>query len=395
MLVLCATSMSAQSFNNWRGPTRNGHYPDRGLLKQWPESGPKKLWVYENLGIGFSSPVIANGKIYVTGMEGDMGYVYILSLRGVLEKKYPYGREDTGNYPGARSTPTIAGNLMYMVASQGEFVCMDLNTGKKKWAVNLFRDLDGINIRWGFTENIVIDGDLVFISPGGQKHNIVALNRHTGSVVWANDDKDGLSAYCSPLIINHNGRKMLITMMARDIVALDVNTGKLIWSFPYANQRNIHPNTPIYHRGELYVFSGYGMGGYKLRISPDGKTVTQIWENKLLDNQMGGVVLMDGFIYGAGDRNRRWFGVNWNTGEVVSESREIDKGTVIAADGLMYAYTERGELALLKPNKGKIDVVSKTNITHGNNQHWAHLVIHNGVLYVRRGNALMAYNIRN
>jgi outer membrane protein assembly factor BamB len=395
MLVISASSISAQSFNNWRGPVRDGHYPDKGLLKQWPESGPEMLWVYENLGIGFSSPVVANGKIYVTGMEGDMGYIYILSSKGVLENKFPYGKEDTGNYPGARSTPTIAGNLMYMAASQGEFVCMDLNTGSKKWSVNLFNDLDGINIRWGFTENIVIDGDMVFISPGGKKHNIVALNRHTGAIIWANDEKDGLSAYCSPLIINHNGRKMLITMMARDVVALETTTGKLIWSYPYANQRNIHPNTPVYHQGDLFVFSGYGMGGYKLRISSDGNSVTQVWENKLLDNQLGGVVLIDGFIYGAGDRNRRWFGVSWETGDVVSESREIDKGTVIAADGMMYAYTERGELALLKPDKGRFEITGKTNITHGKNQHWAHLVINNGILYVRHGNAIMAYNIRN
>lgn len=395
MLVLFTSGISAQSFNNWRGPARDGHYPEKNLLKQWPESGPKMLWVYENLGIGFSSPVIANGKIYVTGMEGDMGYVYILSEKGVLEKKYPYGKEDTGNYPGARSTPAIAGNLMYMAASQGEFVCMDLNTGKNKWKVNLFSDLDGKNVRWGLTENIVIDGDLVFVSPGGVKHNIVALNRHTGAVVWTNDEKDAVSAYCSPLIINHNGRKMLITMMARDVVALETSTGKLIWSFPYANQRNIHPNTPIYHKGDLYVFSGYAMGGYKLRISTDGKSVKQVWENKLLDNQLGGVVLIDGFVYGAGDRNRRWFGVSWETGEVVSEFREIDKGTVIAADGMLYAYTERGELALLKPDKGKFELVSKTSVTHGNNQHWAHLVINNGILYVRHGNALMAYLIRN
>lgn len=395
VVSLTASAISAQSFNNWRGPARDGHYPDKNLLKVWPENGPKLLWVYENLGIGFSSPVIANGKVYVTGMEGDMGFVYIFSDKGVFEKKFAYGKEDTGGFPGTRSTPTIVGNLMYIAASQGEFVCMDLNTGKKIWSVNIFGELDGRNIRFGFTENIIIDGDLIFVSPGGKKHNIVALNRHTGAVVWANEVKHETSAYNSPLLINHNGRKMLVAMMAQNVVALETTTGKLIWSFPYANQHSVHPNTPLYHNGDIYVFSGYGMGGYKLRISPDGNNITQVWENKMLDNQLGGVVLIDGFIYGAGDRNRRWFGVNWQTGEVVSETRQIDKGTIITADGMMYAYTERGELALLRPNKGQIEVVSKTNITHGSNQHWAHLVISNGVLYVRHGNALIAYDIRS
>jgi len=393
--VFSANGISAQSFNNWRGPDRDGQYPDKGLLKQWTESGPELLWVYEDLGIGFSSPVVANGKVYVTGMEGDMGYVYILSNKGVFEKKYPYGKEDTGNYPGARSTPTIIGNLMYMAGSQGDLVCMDLNTGQKKWSKGLFTDFDGSNIRWGFTENMLIEGDILYVSPGGKKHNIIALNRHTGNLVWSNDEKDASSSYCSPLIIDHNGKRILVTMMHSNVVALDAANGKFLWSFPHANRHNIHPNTPIYHEGDLYVFSGYGLGGFKLRISPDGKSVTQVWENQLLDNQMGGVVLIDGYIYGSGDRNRRWFVLNWATGEVTFESRDIDKGTIIAADGMMYAYTERGELALLKPANGKFDVVSKINITHGNNQHWAHLVINNGVLYVRHGNAIMAYSIRN
>lgn len=396
LLFVCLSvwGITAQSFNNWRGPARDGQYPDRNLLKQWPEAGPTLLWVNEKLGIGFSSPVFANGKIYVTGMEGDMGYVYILSNRGELERKFPYGKEDTGNYPGVRSTPTIIGNLMYMVSSQGKLVCMNLTNGEIRWSKNLFTDFDGTNIRWGFTENMVIDGDLLYVSPGGTKHNIVALNRHTGALVWSNSSKDGVSAYCSPLMIQHHGRKMLVTMMQHHVVALDAANGNLLWSFPYANQRSIHPNTPLYHDGELFVFSGYGMGGYKLRISRDGRSVTQVWENKLLDNQLGGVVLMDGHIFGSGDRNRRWFGVNWETGQVTFESREIDKGTIIAADGMMFAYTERGELALLRPTDGKFEVVSKTMITHGSNQHWAHIVINNGILYVRRGNALMAFNIR-
>lgn len=391
---LTVSTAAAQLFNTWRGPARDGHYSEKGLLKQWPENGPALLWVYENLGIGFSSPVVANGKVYVTGMEDDMGFVYILSNKGVLEKKYPYGKEDKGQFPGTRSTPTIIGNLMYIAASQGDLVCMDLNTGQKVWSKSLFSDLDGANITWGFTENMIIDGDVIYVSPGGKKHNIVALNRKNGDIIWSNDDKDGLSAYGSPLIINHHGKKILVSMMANNVIALDASNGKLLWSFPYANRYSVHPNTPIYKDGELYFFSGYGMGGYKVRISNDGKSITQVWENKQLDNQLGGVVLIDGFIYGAGDRNRRWFGVNWETGEVVSETRGIDKGTIIAADGLMYAYTERGELALLKPNKGEIEVISKINITHGSNQHWAHLVINNGVLYVRHGNAIMAYNIR-
>jgi outer membrane protein assembly factor BamB len=389
-----AQNVLAQNNNNWRGPERDGHYPQSNLLKSWPQNGPRMIWAMEDLGKGFTSPVLSNGKIYVTGMEGDMGYVYILNEKGQLERKYPYGKEIAASYPGTRSTPTIIDNLMYVATGEGELICLDLNNGQKKWSKGLFSDFDGSNLRWGFTENLVIDEDILYATPGGRKYNVVALNRHTGNMVWSSQGKGGLSAYCSPLLINHRGKKMLVTLMQNDVIGLDPKTGKLLWSHPYSNNRSIHPNTPIYHNGDLYVFSGYGKGGYMLRINADGNSVSKVWENDRLDPKTGGAVLVDGYLYGGGDRNRRWFGVNWRTGEVVQEVRDIDTGTVIAADGLLYAYTERGELALLEPRAGNLRVVSQTRVELGSDQHWAHLVISNGILYVRHGNALMAYDIR-
>jgi outer membrane protein assembly factor BamB len=380
--------------NNWRGPFRDGHYHESNLLKVWPDKGPRMVWSLENLGRGFTSPVLSNGKIYITGMEGNMGYVYILSEKGELQRKFPYGKEISASYPGTRSTPTIINNLMYVATGEGELVCLDLNTGQKKWTKGLFSDFDGSNIRWGFTENLVIDEDVLYVSPGGRKHNVVALNRHTGGLLWASPGKGGLSAYGSPLLFNHKGKKILVAMMAKNIIALDANSGSLLWSYPYKNQHDIYPNTPIYHDGDLYVFSGYGKGGYKLRISDKGNSVVKVWENDKLDPKTGGAVLVDGYLYGSGDRNRRWFGVDWNTGAIVHEVRNIDVGTVLAADGMLYVYTERGELALIEPKAGNFRVVSQTRVELGSDQHWAHLVINNGILYVRHGNALMAYDIK-
>jgi outer membrane protein assembly factor BamB len=385
----------SQSFNSWRGPNRDGHYPDVNLLKSWPANGPKMVWAYENLGLGFSSPVVVDDKIYVTGLEGENGFVYVLSDMGVFQRKFLYGKDFSSSYPGARSTPVIAGNLLYMATGHGELVCVNIITGQRIWSKDLFRDFDGSNLRWGFTENMVLDGDVIYVSPGGKRHNIVALNRNTGDVIWSSPAKGTLSSYGSPLLINHGGKKILVGHMTDHVVGINAANGNMLWSYPFTNRWSVHPNTPIFHNGELYVLSGYGTGGVKLRLSADGTSVSSAWENDWLDPKTGGAVLLDGFVYGSGDRNRRWFGVNWSTGEVVSESRDIDTGTVIAADGMLYAYTERGELALLKPDRGNLSVAGQTRIELGSDQHWAHLVINNGILYVRRGNALMAYNIRN
>jgi outer membrane protein assembly factor BamB len=394
LLLIFLVNASAQTSWNWRGPERMGIYHEKGLMQEWPAGGPEMLWAYEKLGKGFSSPVIANGKIYITGMEEETGFVYILSMNGSLENKFPIGPEHPGDgYPGSRSAPAVIDGLIYAVSSQGYMVCMDDN-GKVKWQRRLFSDFDGVNIRWGYTENLLVAGDTIYCAPGGTKHNIVALNRHDGRLIWASPGSGGTSAYCSPLLIDHNGRKLLVTMMQNDIVGLDANTGKFLWSYPHKNRWDVHPNTPVYHDGGIYAFSGYGKGGVKLKLNGPGDKITEAWINEDLDNQIGGTVLVDGYIYGAGDRNRFWLAVDWETGETVSSMRDIAKGTVIYADGRLYSYSERGELALLEPASGEIIIRGMTNVTLGSDQHWAHLVIHNGILYVRHGNALMAYNIK-
>lgn len=393
VLLLSPTCLNAQVVQNWRGPERMGIYHEKGLLQEWPAAGPEMVWAYEQLGEGFTSPVIRGGMIFITGMEERRGYLYVLSMNGALERKFPYGEEYYRSYPGSRSTPAIVGNHAYIVTGHGMLACMDHTSGNTVWQIDLFNDLDGSNIRWGFTENLLISGDTLFCTPGGNKYNVVALNRHNGEVIWASPGTGGLSSYCSPLLINHNGRRILVTMMQRNIVGVDATTGETLWTHPHANFRNIHPNTPIYHEGSIYAFSGYGMGGVKLRLNMAGDGVTELWFNDDLDNQLGGTVLVDGYIYGSGDRNRFWFCVDWETGETVYRSRDIDKGTVIWADGRLYCYTERGELAIMEPTPEGFIIRGQTSIKLGSAQHWAHLVIDNGILYVRHGNALMAYNI--
>ncbi len=395
LLLISLTFLNARTVNNWRGPDRMGIYHETGLLQEWPAEGPDMVWAYEQLGEGFTSPVIDGGKIFITGMEERTGHLYVLSMEGTLEQKFPYGEEYYQSYPGSRSTPAIAGNHAYIVSGHGVLVCMDHTNGNIVWQIDLFNDFDGSNIRWGFTENLLLSGDTLYCTPGGSNYNIAALNRHNGEVIWASRGSRGLSSYCSPLLVNHNGRRILVTMMQRHIVGVDATSGETLWTHPHANFRNIHPNTPIYHDGYIYAFSGYGMGGGKIRLNHAGDDVSEIWFNKDLDNQLGGTVLVDGYIYGSGDRNRFWFCVDWETGETVYRSRDIGKGTVIWADGRLYCYTERGELALLEPGPDGFIIRGQTEITLGSAQHWAHLVIDNGILYVRHGNALMAYDISN
>ena len=391
LVAAMATGM-AQVMPNWRGENRQGIYNETGLLQQWPEGGPEMVWAFENLGKGFSSPVLANERIYLTGKEDGTGYVYILTTDGRLENRFAYGPEFHGEgYPGSRNSPAVVDNMIYLLSSEGLLVCMD-HSGNIIWSRDLFDEFDGRNIRWGLTENLLIDGDRIFCAPGGRKYNIVALNRHNGEIIWASEGTGEVSAYCSPLLVDHYGRELLITHMKDNIVALDAGSGRLMWSYSHRNRWNVHPNTPVYHQGSIYAFSGYRQGGVKLKINSVGDDVTAEWTNDM-DNQMGGAVLVDGRLYGSGQNNRFWLSVDWETGETLYRYRDIAKGTVIWADGRLYCYSERGELALLEPSDNGFISRGKTNISLGSDQHWAHLVIGNGILYVRRGNALMAFNV--
>ncbi|NJK84774.1 MAG: PQQ-binding-like beta-propeller repeat protein [Bacteroidales bacterium] len=391
-LMVC--SVYSQESTKWRGPNANGIYPETGLMKQWPAEGPKMLWNTSGLGQGYSSPVFADGKIFVSGALENTGYIFVMDEAGKIIAKYSYGEEFVESYPGSRSSPTIAGNLLYMLSGIGKLVCMDIANGQIKWEKDVFKEFDGANIRWGITETLLVEGDKIFCAPGGTKNNVIALNRFTGELIWSCAGKGEVSAYCSPILVKLPKRDLLVTMMANHILGIDAKTGTLLWSYPQTNRWSVHANTPIFSDGSLYCFSGYGQGGVKLKLNEDGTHGVKEWFNSSLDSRMGGAVLMDGYIYGSGDNNRQWFCIDWKTGENKYASSDFGKGVVVAADGMLFCYSENGEIALVEANSAAFKILGRMKITLGSDQHWAHPVIKNGILYVRHGDTLMAYKIK-
>ncbi len=384
----------SQEPTRWRGPEANGNYPDKGLLKQWPQDGPEILWSFEELGQGHSSPSISGGYIYIPTMFQDKGYIFKLNMDGKLIWKVEYGTEFTESYPGARASATIAGDLLYILSGMGKLVCMNTADGKVVWNKDVFRDFDGLNIRWGLNETLVVDGDILYCTPGGKKYNIIALNRMTGELIWASPGVGEKSAYTTPLLIKFPSRALLVTHSESHILGIDSSNGKVLWNYPWPNEYSVHANTPLYHNNMLFCFSGYGQGSIMFELKNDGLGFTKKWENKSFDSRIGGAVLVNGYIYGSGDTDRSWQCLDWNSGKRMYSSTEIAKGVVIYADGMLYLYSERGELALVKAEPSGFKVISKTRVSKGSGQHWPHPVIHEGILYIHRGSALIAYKIK-
>jgi len=393
-IVLNVLVIRAQEPTTWRGEGSTGIYNETGLLKSWPVNGPEIAWKTSDLGEGHSSPVFAKDKIYLSGTIDGIGQIFALSLDGKVLWKSPYGEEWIENYPGSRSTPVIDGDLLYIYSGKGVITCMDANNGAVKWKKDVIKDLGGKNIVWGVTETLVIDGDKLFVTPGGPVNNIVAINRLNGNLIWSCKAEGEQSAYCTPLLVKLPTRKLLVTHTEKHIIAVDAETGQFLWSQEQTNEYAVHANTPIFHDNSLFCFSGYGWGSVKLDLNADGSKITRAWVNKKFDSRIGGAVLVNGYIYGSGDQNRQWQCIDWKTGEQKCETKAIGPGNIIYSDGLFYCYSDRGELALVEAKPEGFNVISKTKLVLGSAQHWAHLVINKGRLYLRHDNTLIAYKIK-
>ena len=380
----------------WRYDRTGVYANETGLLKSWSQNGPEMLWYYDGLGEGHSSVGIASNKVYVTGMSDGKGYLYVFDLTGKLLNKKMYGDEWTTNYTGTRATPIINHGKIYVMSGAGDLVCLDENKLDVVWKRNIFADFESKNIRWGFCESPLIFGEKLIITPGGKEHNIVALNKNTGQLIWNSPAKGDLSAYCSPLFIDDQEIPLIVTMTAAHIVGLEASTGNMLWSFESRNKNHIHSNTPVYDNN-MVLCASVDKGATMLRLFDGGRKAEIVWEITEWDNMMGGVVKIGDYIYGSSsgyNAAKNWYCVDWNTGEIKYIDRQLAMGVSIVADGMLYCYTDKGEMALVKPSPEKFDVVSKFPITKGTDQHWAHPVIYQGILYVRHGNSLMAYRIK-
>jgi outer membrane protein assembly factor BamB len=388
------SGLFAQDVLQWRGANRAGYYPDKNLLKKWPEAGPALLWEFDGLGNGYSSPAISNDKIFINGESDTINYLYALDLNGKLLWKSRVGKEWIVNYPGTRSAPTVVGDMVYTTAGWGTIACFDANTGSEKWSADFMKDFHGPINRFGFSEAVVVEEDKVFCLPGSSDTNVVALDRFSGKIKWISKGLGQMASYCSPLIIKLPERKILVTFSKSALLGIDAADGKLLWSHTQDGEGDVHINTPWYEDGFIYYITGDGNGAVKLKLSPDGKEITEIWRNKAGDNTMGGFIKINDFIYTSGYEKRAYFSINANTGQI-SDSLKFDRGNIIAADGLLYLYNEKGYLGLVQPNGPKMELVSSFKITRGSKAHFAHPVICRGILYLRHGKSLLAYDIKN
>jgi outer membrane protein assembly factor BamB len=408
LLCLCllsgvahAQASDPEEVAQWRGPARDGIYPETGLLKAWPAEGPTMLWSYQGLGAGHSSPVIAGDNIFITGIPDTItseGVLYKFDLNGNLIWKKSYGPDWSENFPGARSTPTVQGDLVYIESGAGAVYCLKASSGEKVWSVDFFTDLAADSVQFGYSESLLVDGDRLICTPGGKTNNVVALDRFSGKLIWRSAGYGEPATYSSPILFNHNGNRLLVNLTATSIIGLNGDSGEMLWRVYQFQDNKIHANTPIYHDGKVLVSSASrkdSSGLVLLQLSPDGRKADILWRNQEILNLMGGVVLKEGYVYGSTYLQARWFCIDFQSGQTKYIARELGGGPVIWADGLFYCYAEReGEIALVDANPEAFKIISRFKVPMGTAEHWAHPVISKGMLLVRHGDAMMVYDIK-
>lgn len=454
LILVCMTSIAgmAQTPYGWRGPTRDGIYPETGLLKTWPAEGPTQLWETMDAGKGYSSPVIVGDRLYITGMnENETREVFsAYSLDGKKIYQVAYGAPWTGSYPETRTTPAIEGNKAYVISGSGEIVCLDITDGSEIWKVDggtVFQRKTG---NWGTAECPLVFDNKVIYTPSGDKTTMVALDAQTGETVWESKPLGDPGAYVAPKLITYRGKRQIVGSTGVSVIGVNPDNGTIEWTFddwkrpqgggrppqgapgtpPAGNQGTpppggqatppqraqnqppqggqsrgpsgaIAPNTALYKDGRVFFCQGYDVGSYMLQLNDDMTAVTLAWSNKDLDTHHGGYVLIDGVIYGSNwitNTSGKWVGLDWETGATLFEDEWTGgkgKGSIIYADGMLYCYDERrGFVGLVTPTRNAFEVVNEFRITKGDGPFWAHPVIVDGVLYIRHAGALMAYSIK-
>jgi outer membrane protein assembly factor BamB len=399
----------------WMGADRTGVSQETRLLKQWPKEGPKLLWKIDNIGEGYSTPSVADGKIFLIGNRGP-GDEFALALSVKDGSKIWETRigkvgnpNQRPNWPGSRSTPTVDGDTVYVLGSDGDLASLDAAKGEIRWKKSLRTDFDGKPGNWAYAESPLIDGDVLVCTPGGDQATMVALNKKSGEVIWkaavAGKTIGGgrmsmsgnMAAYASAIVATVGGVKQYIQILTGAMVGIAAKDGKLLWRYDKMTGSTLC-NTPLFHDG--YVFAsamarGGFTGGVLLKLTATGESVKteEVYTNKVLAVHHGGVVRVGDAVYGTA--NDQLVCIDFKTGETKWQNRCVGKGSIAAADGELYVRSEKGPIALVEANPTAYKEISRfEQPDRSSKPSWPHPVIAGGRLYLRDWNVLLCYDVK-
>jgi outer membrane protein assembly factor BamB len=392
----------------WRGPDRNGRSTETGLLKEWPKDGPPLLWRIDGLGKGYSSVSIAGGRIFTMGDRGQGQFVIALDL-GTRKELWATRAGNAWRDGGPRCTPTVDGDRVYALTARGDLICLEVGTGREVWRKSFGKDFGGFMMSgWGYAESPLVDGERLVCTPGGKKATMVALNKKTGEVIWKSavpligpKGKDG-AGYSSIVVSEACGIRQYVQTMGRGTVGISADDGRFLWGYNRIANGTANIPTPIVDGDLVFCTTSYKTGSALLRLTPKsdkGVQASEVYfiEPRDFENHHGGVVLVDGYLYGGHGQNSGFpTCVELKTGKLMWKSRGPGEGSaaVIYADGRLYFRYENGVMALIEATPTALKIMGTFKLPTTDGPSWPHPVILDGKLYLRHHDTLLCYNIR-
>lgn len=408
LLALAVTAQGAD-WPQWQGPERTNISKETGLMSSWQKDGPKLLWTYSDAGIGYSGPAVVGDRLFIMGARNGKEQLYCLDVKNNAKQLWsvdvgPMFKNGYGDGP--RGTPTVDGNLIFALGGQGNLVCVTTE-GKPVWAKNMQKDFGGKMMSgWGYAESPLVDGDRVVCMPGGGKGTVASLDKKTGKLAWQSADLKDPSAYSSLIVADVGGVRQYILTTGSGAAGVSAKDGKQLWYIPKPDFRTAVVPTPIYSDGQAFITADYGAKCILLKLtSAGGKTkADEVWSNKEMENHHGGVVLLDGYLYGcSGNSNSRanWRCVEWQTGKTMWSENKLSPGSLTYAGGRLYLYSQdNGTCVLLDPNpkgwkeEGRFKIPRETKAARGQGKIWTHPVVANGRLYLRDQDLLFCFDVK-
>jgi outer membrane protein assembly factor BamB len=397
--VLTATPLLSADWPQWRGAGRVGHSPDTSILAPWPKSGPKQTWVFKDAGVGYSSFSIVGTRLFTMGARQESEQVICLDATTGKElwatSLGPVYENNWGDGP--RSTPTVDGDHLYALSATGILACLNIKDGTEVWKVDVVKSLGGELQGWGYTESVLIDGDHVICTPGGQQGTMAALHKKTGAVVWQSSKLKGPAQYSSPIRIEVNGQPQYAQLLMNKVVGIAPKDGALLWETSFPGRVAVIP-TLVFHDNSVYATAGYGTGCQMIKL--DGAEPEVVYEEKSITNHHGGVIVVDGKIYGHSDKGG-WTCQDFLTGKIEWQDESLGKGTCTYAAGHLICVDENDGtvvLATAKPDKwqeiSRFKLAPQTSIRKKEGRIWSHPVVVNGRLYLRDQDLIFCYNVQ-
>lgn len=402
-LVLAACGqgrLGGEDWPQWRGPNRDDVSRERGLLQEWPDGGPPRLWVYRDAGLGYSGFSVVGNTLYTMGARNGKEFLIALDATSGSQKwateMSPMLENRWGDGP--RGTPTVDGDRVYALSGTGTLVCANTSDGRILWRAAM-QDFGGRRPTWGYCESVLIDGEKALCTPGGSQGTVVALNKANGELIWQSKGFTEGAQYSSIIAFDHNDKRQYAQLTQAKLAGLDGQTGEVLWSTDWHGRTAVIP-TPIFHDGHVYISSGYGAGCKCVKLEADGQAGV-VYENTVMTNHHGGVVLVGKHLFGYSD-GKGWVCQDFKSGEMVwNERRKLGKGCLTFADGRFYLLDERsGMVALIEASSegykehGRFKLEPQSEQRSPSGAIWTHPVVANGRLYLRDQEFICCYDVK-